>query len=976
MSPDELFTRDEALGGFPARRAATLLFLIESRSAQLEARSRLAAEEFPTEKAAQELDLVFLEAFALSREPPLRPTIQDLERHAPKWTHLVPENARLRAAIAHLLSEKYSFSSEAVPGMRLALGLDEPAVQRAYQELYKRSLATIFVPRVTLIERLRWVPTAVAKRLDSLPPFWTTFVLVMTLSLPQAVLALPIATAGLGPLAGVGLLVLFGFFNVLTMACMAEAFGRNGSIRYGGAFTGRVVSDYMGAAGSLLLVSATIMRLFIGLMACYYGLSVTMAGLTSIPSSLWAVFLFLLALYLLLGKSLNFSTALSALLGAVSIALVLFISLAVLDDLQWANLSYLNVPLIGGRPFDRVTLQVIFGIVIQSYLGHTYLTQCAKVVLPRDPGAASLLWGTAAASGGMTVLLCGWVLIVNGAVAPSVLSHQSGTVLMSLNKELGSHLNILGFLLAILLLGLGFVRQSTVLFNLVRELMPTRLPLMVVLPRRRASLLLRKRGASGNGPLLGLTYLGLSEGQPQFRLDVQMDGKYHHAEMKIGKNWDVAALFEEIPELRPSGISLALEIAEAAPESVRVRVTSTMNLKYEGEWGATGLHLADVRMLRDPLRELINWMTRQGEVTLAEITAHTGGNEWIGQLMVDELIEMGFVQPLEGSADPRYRIHLAARRGRQVPSEIWQSLDETIREPPSFGPVQAKKGFHPAALWIRRSMLSDSGRFLLSMSPVIVIFVLTEWLVLTGTGSFTGVLAAGGLLANSVVAGVFPVLLLVSSRRKGDLVPTVVINPLGHPLVITGIYSLFLGILFLHGIVIWSNPGERAAALLVGLLVIVVTIAMMRQGAFTRRVIVELKQDKSGENKERAVFAIIANGQPAVAEVEMSYAGREEKQRAAAGEVPAFGDLRSISFHLPVTEARELKVWAHTVTPDGASVSLPAHVHVYCGNNTKQFDLRLSGGQIVLPLTVGECALRITLPEHEGFNEILGEQAL
>src|SRR5262249_59639810 len=46
--------------------------------------------------------------------------------------------------------------------------------------------------------------TAVAKRLDSMPPFWTTFLLVITLSLPQAVLALPIATAGLGPLAGVG----------------------------------------------------------------------------------------------------------------------------------------------------------------------------------------------------------------------------------------------------------------------------------------------------------------------------------------------------------------------------------------------------------------------------------------------------------------------------------------------------------------------------------------------------------------------------------------------------------------------------------------------------------------------------------------------------------------------------------------------------------------------------------------------------
>ena len=199
MPADEpLFTRDEALAGLPARRAATLLFLIESRSAHFEARSRLLAQELPTEKAAQELDLAFLEAFALSREPPLGVTIQHLERHAEKWAHLVPENPRLRAAVAHLLAEKYLFTYRAVPGIRTALGFDRPDVQKAYAGLYDRSLDTIFAPSVTLIERLRWVSTDVARRLDSLPPFWTTFLLVLTLSLPQAVLALPCGGDGLG----------------------------------------------------------------------------------------------------------------------------------------------------------------------------------------------------------------------------------------------------------------------------------------------------------------------------------------------------------------------------------------------------------------------------------------------------------------------------------------------------------------------------------------------------------------------------------------------------------------------------------------------------------------------------------------------------------------------------------------------------------------------------------------------------------
>src|SRR5262250_2105585 len=502
-----------------------------------------------------------------------------------------------------------------------------------------------------------------------------TFTLVLTLSLPQAVLALPIATSGVGPLAGIVLLLFFGLINILTMACMAEAFARNGSIRYGSVFTGRVVSDYIGEAGSRLLVLATAVRLFLGLVACYYGLSMTMAGLTAIRPTVWAALLFLLALYLLAGKSLNFSTALSALLGAVSISLICAIGLVASTHIQWANVSYVHVHLTGGKPFERTVLQLILGIVIGSYLAHAYLTQCAKVVLPRDPGGRSLIRGTTAASIATTVLLCGWVLVVNGAVKPLVLAAQTATVLTPLAREIGPQINIPGFFLVVLLLGLGFIRQSTVLFNLARERIPIRVQSTVVLPRRRASLLLTKNATPC--PKLRLTYLGLSERQPLFRLDVQDSSNVHRIELKIDKSWDAVALLERFPELRPHGFSLVVEVTEAGPESARLRVTSSMNLKYEGEWSTPGLHVADVSALRDPLRRLVNWITRQGEVSLAEITAYSGESENTARQMIDELIEMGFVQPLERMGDPRYRIHLAGRHRRQVPFDIWQSLEET-----------------------------------------------------------------------------------------------------------------------------------------------------------------------------------------------------------------------------------------------------------------------------------------------------------
>jgi hypothetical protein len=56
-----------------------------------------------TEQVEQQRDLAFLEAFALGRDPPLRPTIQDLEHHAPQWATLIPDNPNLRAALAHFL---------------------------------------------------------------------------------------------------------------------------------------------------------------------------------------------------------------------------------------------------------------------------------------------------------------------------------------------------------------------------------------------------------------------------------------------------------------------------------------------------------------------------------------------------------------------------------------------------------------------------------------------------------------------------------------------------------------------------------------------------------------------------------------------------------------------------------------------------------------------------------------------------------
>src|SRR5436305_2034750 len=116
---DALFSPEEVLAGLPGRQANSLLFLIKSRTAHLVAQSRDVLEPFLTERTVEERDLAFLDAFALGRDPPLRPTVQDLEAHAQDWAPLVQDSSpAVRATLAHLIGREFQIAFERVPGIR------------------------------------------------------------------------------------------------------------------------------------------------------------------------------------------------------------------------------------------------------------------------------------------------------------------------------------------------------------------------------------------------------------------------------------------------------------------------------------------------------------------------------------------------------------------------------------------------------------------------------------------------------------------------------------------------------------------------------------------------------------------------------------------------------------------------------------------------------------------------------------------
>src|SRR6266508_2085313 len=637
MASDEmnLFPdREEVLAGSPARRADILLFLIESRTAHLLAQSRRVMERFVTEDDHNERELAFFEAFSQGRDPPLVPTIQDLERHSRLWAPLVAENPQVRAAVAHRLGKKYRFTYQNAAGIRRALGLDDPQVRRAYRRLYREPLEEIFVSRVRPADRLRWAWAAVAGRLERLSPFWTAYSLTLTETAGATILALPIALATVGPLPGVGILVVLGLVNIVTIACMSEAVTRSGAIRYGSAYLGRLVSDYLGATGSLVL-------------------------------SVSFVVLFLVGLYYLRRKSLNATVASALVVGATNIVLLVVLAILALAHVQMANLLHADVPLVSGQPFEPSVLHLIFGVVLAAYFGHTSVSLCGRLVLRRDPSGRSLMRGGIAAQATAMLLYCLFVLAVNGAVAPGVLAAESGTALAPLATEVGLLATVLGSLFVILGMGMGTIHFSLALISLTREWLPTAAAPVVVLPRQGARLLFqeRRRRRPNDGLTIGVMYLGLRGGDPAFRLEVSLDGDVHRIETSATGSCEilgptgVLSSVDALTDLHERGLSLVLEIVDADPQSVRLKATSSLRTRVAGAQGLSGLRLAGVLALADPEAELAGRILRQGDVTPSEAASHVDQDEAAVQVMLRSLAEQGLLRETAGGS--RYAARLA-----------------------------------------------------------------------------------------------------------------------------------------------------------------------------------------------------------------------------------------------------------------------------------------------------------------------------
>jgi hypothetical protein len=234
------------------------------------------------------------------------------------------------------------------------------------------------------------------------------------------------------------------------------------------------------------------------------------------------------------------------------------------------------------------------------------------------------------------------------------------------------------------------------------------------------------------------------------------------------------------------------------------------------------------------------------------------------------------------------------------------------------------------------------SHFILCAFPAIGAFLVAEWLLINNVGSFTGLLGFVGIMTLPLVAGVYPILLLASTRRKGDIVPGLVLKGIGNPIVLAGTYLLFIGSIFLHGLYAFQGVLEKTIILLVGCIVVVMTGIMLKQRALTSRLVIEIRQDLSGF--QRVIFNLTAKGYPIVSDVRLDYGDRINDLHTAYDQIPDFFSLNLIRFQLPVIAVDEVKVWAHKISAQGKSEALPIQGSIQIADNLRRIDLSQNDG--------------------------------
>jgi hypothetical protein len=303
--------------------------------------------------------------------------------------------------------------------------------------------------------------------IDRLSPFWAVVVTLVGLTVPQSLLALPIAASGVGTAGAVAVLAVIGVLMSLSIAAEMEALARDRDFRTTGAFYGRLVSHYLGARAASVPAALAALRTGMSVLAGYIGLCVTLASLTGVPRGVWGVLTIVLLAVVLVRGGVRTPAAVGALIGLACLPLLAIIAVVALAHGHLGNLS--SPSTVRASAFGD-----LLGLVLILYLGSVYVVQVARDRLSSDPGGRGLIAGSAVATMVTTGIAAGWLVAVASALPSSQLAGETGTVLGPLGERFGAVVVVPSVVLSLLLLGLGTERAAVVLMDLVHERLPER----------------------------------------------------------------------------------------------------------------------------------------------------------------------------------------------------------------------------------------------------------------------------------------------------------------------------------------------------------------------------------------------------------------------------------------------------------------------------------------------------------------------
>ncbi len=100
--------------------------------------------------------------------------------------------------------------------------------------------------------------------------------------------------------------------------------------------------------------------------------------------------------------------------------------------------------------------------------------------------------------------------------------------------------------------------------------------------------------------------------------------------------------------------------------------------ELEAREKSPGLRMSDLLMLPDPVSDLLKWMIRREQVGRAEVAAFLCQDEGRARNLLDDLCHQGLVREIEMRGVTTYRVRLAPKRGRSVPANLWQALEDKV----------------------------------------------------------------------------------------------------------------------------------------------------------------------------------------------------------------------------------------------------------------------------------------------------------